>query len=67
MRIRGERELFGVERLDDVLLTHCNRPIQQCIDRIRAAVADFSGHTPPIDDQTLIAIRCGVSDVDSVL
>ncbi len=51
------RELFGVERLDAVLLD-CKSSAEQCVGRIRAAVEEF-GTTPlPNDDQTVIAIRC---------
>jgi sigma-B regulation protein RsbU (phosphoserine phosphatase) len=54
----GDRELFGTERLDELLLT-CNAPTaEDCIDQIRTAVAAFSNRAPPTDDQTLVAIRC---------
>jgi phosphoserine phosphatase RsbU/P len=56
--VAGTRELFGVERLDRVLLGNCGKSAQVCIDRIRAEVALFSENRPPVDDQTLIAIRC---------
>lgn len=53
-----ERQLFGVDRLDKLLLDCGTSPADECIARIRAAVAAFSENTPPTDDQTLIAIRC---------
>ena len=53
-----ERELFGTERLDNLLLDHGSRHPNECITRIRAAVAAFSANAPLSDDQTLIAIRC---------
>ena len=56
--VEGTRELYGVERLDRVLLSNCGKSSEQCIDRIRADVARFSENRPPVDDQTLIAIRC---------
>jgi phosphoserine phosphatase RsbU/P len=51
------RELFGVRRLDELLLEchECNA--QRCVDRIRKDVDAFSGSVST-DDQTLIAIRC---------
>ena len=52
-----QRELFGLERLDKLLLG-CGSDSQGCVDAIRAAVADFCEHAPPTDDQTLIAMRC---------
>ena len=53
-----DRELFGVERLDELLLKcgACNA--EACIDRIRTAVTAFCGNAPPSDDRTLIALRC---------
>lgn len=52
------RELFGIERLDNLLLDCRASSAGECISRIRAALAAFSENTPPTDDQTLIAIRC---------
>jgi sigma-B regulation protein RsbU (phosphoserine phosphatase) len=52
------RDLFGVERLDQILLNCNSHSAQGCIDRVRAAVAEFCQDAPPTDDQTLIAIRC---------
>jgi sigma-B regulation protein RsbU (phosphoserine phosphatase) len=52
------RHLFGIERLDQLLLDcGCARAIE-CIERIRSEVASFCHGAPPTDDQTLIAIRC---------
>jgi sigma-B regulation protein RsbU (phosphoserine phosphatase) len=55
----GGRELFGTDRLDAVLMDGGEgaTDAEGCIGRVRAAVADFSGHAPPTDDQTLIAVR----------
>lgn len=58
--LRGaeSRDLFGVERLD-LLLVDCGATSAHgCVDRIRADVTAFSERSPPTDDQTLIAIRC---------
>ena len=51
--------MFGVERLDALLLTCDGCPPHVCISRIRGALAAFTDHAAPVDDQTLIAIRCG--------
>jgi sigma-B regulation protein RsbU (phosphoserine phosphatase) len=51
------RELFGVERLDRVLLEQAGLSAQRCVDGVRSRVADFSGNVSK-DDQTLIAVRC---------
>jgi sigma-B regulation protein RsbU (phosphoserine phosphatase) len=54
----GSRTMFGVERLDDLLLAcGCASPAE-CITRVRAKLATFSENRPPADDRTLIAIRC---------
>ncbi len=53
------RDLFGVERLDKVLLDFPSASPEDCINRIRSAVSDFTHNSPPADDATLIAIRCG--------
>jgi sigma-B regulation protein RsbU (phosphoserine phosphatase) len=53
----GSRELFGNERLDELLLECDGRSPETCIREIRAAVAAFANNTPTTDDQTLIAIR----------
>ena len=53
------RQLFGVERLDTVLRRNGKSAPTHCIAQIKAELADFCRNTPPKDDQTLIAIRCG--------
>jgi sigma-B regulation protein RsbU (phosphoserine phosphatase) len=54
----AHRELFGLDRLDKVLLDCGTSSAAACIERIRAAVSAFAEHAPPTDDQTLLAIRC---------
>jgi sigma-B regulation protein RsbU (phosphoserine phosphatase) len=54
----GEPKLFGVRRLDELLLQSAAGSARACIERIRAEVAAFQGQAPPVDDQTVIAIRC---------
>ncbi|HEX8521684.1 MAG TPA: PP2C family protein-serine/threonine phosphatase [Tepidisphaeraceae bacterium] len=51
------RDLFGTDRLDQLLraCTYCNP--KNCIARIQASLAEFSNFAPPNDDQTLIAMR----------
>ena len=50
--------LFGVERLDHLLLEEHASSAHACIERIRTEVALFSENSPPNDDRTLIALRC---------
>jgi sigma-B regulation protein RsbU (phosphoserine phosphatase) len=52
-------ELFGVERLDHLLLDCCSETAGGCITRVRDEVAAFSNNAPPADDQTVVAIRVG--------
>ncbi len=52
------RKLFGMERLDELLLTCGDNSAEKCLTQIRAELAKFSNDVPPNDDQTLIAIRC---------
>jgi sigma-B regulation protein RsbU (phosphoserine phosphatase) len=51
-------ELFGIERLDQLLLDCGSGNAQQCIESIRQEIGRFSQNTPIIDDQTLIALCC---------
>jgi sigma-B regulation protein RsbU (phosphoserine phosphatase) len=53
-----ERQLFGLERLDGVLLDCACRSAAGCIERVRSEVAGFCQGAAAGDDQTLIAIRC---------
>jgi sigma-B regulation protein RsbU (phosphoserine phosphatase) len=52
------RRMFGLGRLDKLLLACGECDAAGCISRIRSEVAAFAENTPPTDDQTLIAIRC---------
>src|SRR5204862_3370965 len=52
------RQLLGLSSLDTLLLTCGAKTAPQFIDCICAQVSAFSGHAPPRDDQTLVAIRC---------
>ncbi len=52
------RQLFGIDRLDKLLLDSGTGTADDCISRIRTAVTAFTENSAPSDDQTLIAIRC---------
>jgi sigma-B regulation protein RsbU (phosphoserine phosphatase) len=52
------RELFGVERLDRLLLDCRPCSAASCIERIHSEVAAFCENAPLADDQTLLAVRC---------
>jgi sigma-B regulation protein RsbU (phosphoserine phosphatase) len=52
------RHLFGINRLDQLLVDCGSSSANECIDRVRTGVATFTENAPLLDDQTLIAIRC---------
>jgi len=52
----ADGELFGVNRLDEVLMS-CTCDAQQVIHKTLAAVDEFGGHLPATDDRTLLAAR----------
>lgn len=56
-RSDGTQDRFGVDRLDRVLLECGRAGAEECITKVRSAVAVFSAGAPPLDDQTLIALR----------
>ncbi len=53
---RAGRELFGLERLDEVLSTHSTRPAQDVADAVLAACRDFAGGDLP-DDCAIVVLR----------
>ena len=55
----GERELFGFERLESLLAALTTPTPQTLCDGILAAVAAFTGPTPPHDDMTIVALHIG--------
>jgi phosphoserine phosphatase RsbU/P len=55
---KGSRRLFGVDRLDALLLECGAASAAGCVGRIVREVVEFSGGAAPNDDQTVIAMRC---------
>lgn len=53
----GISRLFGLDRLDPLLLECAAGSAADCLQQIRTAVAEFCENAPPTDDQTLIAMR----------
>ena len=53
---RRGRELFGVERLDEVLAAHAALPAQQIADAVLVACRGFAGGDLP-DDCAIVVIR----------
>ena len=53
---RSDRELFGLERLDEVLSAHAVRPAQEIADAVLAACRSFAGGDLP-DDCAIVVLR----------
>jgi len=51
-------DLFGVERLDHVLLEGRESDTGACLERIKREISAFTHDAAPSDDRTLIALRC---------
>ncbi len=49
---------FGTRRLDNILLATRGCEPERCLESIRQALAEYAENAPPVDDQTLIAMRC---------
>ena len=52
-------EMFGKERLQDVIRAHCSRPASEIIREILDAVNAFRGTRDKADDMTVAVIRTG--------
>ena len=50
-------EMFGIDRMIDLLRRHRDLPAAEMIDRLHQAVLDFTNHQPQDDDLTAIVIR----------
>jgi sigma-B regulation protein RsbU (phosphoserine phosphatase) len=50
-------ELFGIERLDQVLSEFSSDRTGDCTERVRKAIAAFTSDAPPTDDQTMLILR----------
>ena len=54
----GDGELFGIERLQDVLRRHAHEGGEAVRQAAREAVRRWSGDGVPADDETLLVITC---------
>jgi sigma-B regulation protein RsbU (phosphoserine phosphatase) len=55
-RVAGSAELFGIDRVDEVL-SHCDNRPSEMIRRTMESLDRFTAGSPPADDQTLLAVR----------
>ncbi len=53
---RSGRELFGLERLDEVLSAHASEPAQEVADAVLAGCQEFAGGDLP-DDCAIVVLR----------
>lgn len=51
-------DLYGIDRLDRVLVDARRVTASDCVARVRADVSAFTNEAPASDDRTLIAVRC---------
>jgi sigma-B regulation protein RsbU (phosphoserine phosphatase) len=54
----ANNEMFGDERLIQIIHAHPLASAQELLDAIMAQVTTFAGGVPQADDITLLVIRC---------
>jgi len=50
-------ELFGQERISEIILRHHHEPARTILNQILAATREFAGSAPQLDDMTGVIIR----------
>ena len=55
--MNAEKELFGEERLTELLVKHHGLPAVELIDMIIGTAKAFAGRTPQSDDMTIIVVK----------
>ena len=53
----SENEMFGVERITELLVKHQNQPASVIAEKIEASVVEFEGKERQFDDLTLIILK----------
>lgn len=53
----GARELFGVERLDRIVIENASKSAGEIVSEVERAVKAFRAGEAPTDDQTIVVIR----------
>lgn len=54
----ADHEMFGAERLVEVVRAHRTASVQELVEAIEAEVTAFAGEAPQSDDLTLLVMRC---------
>jgi sigma-B regulation protein RsbU (phosphoserine phosphatase) len=52
------QHMFGIERLERLLLDQCDQPAAQVMAALEGAIDDFAGATAPFDDIAMMVVRC---------
>jgi len=55
--INSREELFGEDRLREIIRNNAGLPAREILDRILSAVQEFAGDMPQFDDITLLVIK----------
>jgi PAS domain S-box-containing protein len=55
--INAQEEMFGEDRLRDIILKNASFPAQAILERILSGVQEFTGDMPQFDDITLMVIK----------
>lgn len=53
----AQREMFGQERIAEIILRHHHRPARELLNEILAATRTFANGAPQLDDMTGVIIR----------
>jgi len=65
--VNGQDEEFGEGRLADVVQQNAARPAEEIAAAINAAVAEFVGDTPAVDDYTLVVLKYGAQGEEAAV
>jgi len=55
--INAREEMFGEERLREIIMKNASSPAQEILERVLAGVQEFTGDMPQFDDITLMVIK----------
>jgi len=55
--LNGREEIFGEDRLLDVVLRSADMHVEEIVERVQNAVKKFAGNTPQSDDITLVVLK----------
>ena len=61
-----EHEMFGEERLVDIVRTHAGASAQEVVEAVESAVTAFAGEAPQSDDLTLLVMCCPSGETSKV-